>query len=99
MTLAIMTRATLGHTGRRLEASLGTQVIYAAVIIAALSRICAVLAPQHNGPLLAVAGAAWAVAFLGFAACYAEALWTHRQPIPPQPVTSPAPNLARVIKQ
>ena len=73
MTLAVMSRATLGHTGQRLEASSATQLIYAAVIIAALARVCAVLETDHAGVLLVVAGIAWAVAFLGFAAAYSAA--------------------------
>jgi uncharacterized protein involved in response to NO len=64
MTLAVMSRATL-------EASLTTQAIYAAVLVAALARVCAALERQHAEPLFAVAGVAWAAAFLGFAACYA----------------------------
>jgi uncharacterized protein involved in response to NO len=79
MTLAVMSRATLGHTGQRLEASLATQVIYAAVIIAALARVCAVLETDHAGILLVVAGIAWAVAFLGFAAAYSAAFWSPRR--------------------
>ena len=34
MTLAVMTRASLGHSGRQLAASLPTQLIYAAVLVA-----------------------------------------------------------------
>lgn len=79
MTLAVMSRATLGHTGRQLEASFTTHIVYAAIIVAALSRVCAVLEPDHMGLLLAVAGGAWAIAFLGFAAAYAVALWTPRR--------------------
>jgi uncharacterized protein involved in response to NO len=79
MTLAVMSRATLGHTGQQLEASPATQMIYAAVIIAALARICAVLETDHAGGLLVVAGIAWAVAFLGFAAAYSAALWSPRR--------------------
>ena len=74
MTLAVMTRATLGHTGQSLRASPATHLIYAAVIIAALSRVGAVLQPEHSGPLLAIAGGAWAIAFTGFAAAYGPAL-------------------------
>ena len=74
MTLAVMTRATLGHTGRVLTASLATQTIYAAVIIAALARICAALEPTLGLPLLHIAAFAWAGAFLGFAAIYGRAL-------------------------
>jgi len=79
MTLAVMSRATLGHTGRRLEASPATQLIYAAVVVAALARICAVLEVDHTGALLMIAGIAWAAAFLGFAAAYSVALWSPRK--------------------
>jgi uncharacterized protein involved in response to NO len=41
MTLAVMTRASLGHTGRALTASAATQAIYAAVVLATLARIAA----------------------------------------------------------
>ncbi len=67
MTIAVMTRASLGHTGQRLEASLATQAIYAAVVVAALARICAALHPAWSMALLHVAAFAWVAAFLGFA--------------------------------
>jgi uncharacterized protein involved in response to NO len=67
MTLAVMSRATLGHSGQQLTASVATQAIYAAIIVAALSRICAVIEPAHSEPLLHLAALAWAVAFFGFA--------------------------------
>jgi uncharacterized protein involved in response to NO len=79
MTLAVMTRATLGHTGRALQASAGTQVIYAGIVIAALARICASIEPEHMIPLLAAAGVAWAVAFIGFVALYGPALCSPRK--------------------
>ncbi|WP_027580068.1 NnrS family protein [Bradyrhizobium sp. Ai1a-2] len=79
MTLAVMTRATLGHTGQALQASAGTQVIYAAIVIAALARICASLEPAHMIPLLTAAGAAWAIAFIGFVALYGPALCSPRK--------------------
>ena len=79
MTFAVMSRATLGHTGQLLEASLATQLIYAAVIVAALARVCAVLEADHAGVLLMVAGSAWVVAFLGFAVAYATAFWSPRR--------------------
>jgi uncharacterized protein involved in response to NO len=74
MTLAVMTRASLGHTGRELTAFPATQAIYAAVVIAAIARICAVLEPRWSDPLLHVAAFAWAVAFLGFGVVYAPTL-------------------------
>jgi uncharacterized protein involved in response to NO len=74
MTIAVMTRASLGHTGRRLEASLATQAIYAAVVVAALARICAALHPAWSMALLHVAAFAWVAAFLGFAAGFGPLL-------------------------
>jgi uncharacterized protein involved in response to NO len=74
MTIAVMTRASLGHTGRRLEATLATQAIYAAVVLAALARICAALHPAWSMALLHVAAFAWIAAFLGFAAGYGRLL-------------------------
>jgi uncharacterized protein involved in response to NO len=74
MTLAVMSRATLGHTGQKLAASASTQAIYAAAIIAALARICAVVEPLHSGPLLDLAAFAWAAAFFGFAVVFGPAL-------------------------
>ena len=74
MTLAVMTRATLGHTGQRLTASVATQAIYAAIIVAALARICAAIEPAQSELLLHVAALAWAAAFFGFALAYGPIL-------------------------
>lgn len=74
MTLAVMTRATLGHTGRDLVASPATQLIYALVVIAAVSRIGAALIAAWNEPLLHVAAFAWAAAFIGFTLSYGPLL-------------------------
>jgi uncharacterized protein involved in response to NO len=71
MTLAVMSRATLGHTGRALEASTGLHAVYALAVIATLARICAVVEPDWSVTLMHVAAFAWAAAFLGFAALYA----------------------------
>ncbi|WP_246226252.1 NnrS family protein [Chelativorans xinjiangense] len=72
MTLSVMVRATLGHTGRALEAGGGAVFIFAAVFIAALLRILAAFDPQMVW--IQAAGAAWALAFLGFAVIYGRAL-------------------------
>ena len=74
MTLAVMTRASLGHTGRALAASPATQAIYAAVFVAAIARIVAVLMPEWASPLLHVGACAWILAFGGFAAVYGPML-------------------------
>jgi uncharacterized protein involved in response to NO len=79
MTLAVMSRATLGHTGRRLEASIATHLIYASVLVAALARVCAALEVDHAQALLTIAGIAWATAFLGFAAAYSRAFCSPRR--------------------
>ena len=80
MTLAVMSRATLGHTGQQLTASPAIQAIYAAVIVAALSRICAVIELTHSDPLLYLAAFAWAAAFFGFAVSFGPLLvgWRSR---------------------
>jgi uncharacterized protein involved in response to NO len=74
MTLAVMTRASLGHTGQALHASLATQAIYAAVLLAALVRIAAALMPEHLIGLLCAAAALWGVAFIGFGVTYGPLL-------------------------
>jgi uncharacterized protein involved in response to NO len=74
MTLAVMSRATLGHTNNTLTASLATQAIYAAIVIAALARICAALEPTWSMPLLQFAATTWCLAFFGFAAAYGPTL-------------------------
>jgi uncharacterized protein involved in response to NO len=68
-----MTRASLGHTGRPLEAGSAVQTIYVAVIVAALARIAAGfrMAPE---PILQFSAAAWIFAFAGFAAVFAPLL-------------------------
>ena len=79
MTLAVMSRASLGHTGRALTASPTLQAVYAAVLTAALVRICAVLHPEWSEALLYLAAFSWSAAFLGFAVLYAP-IFCQRQP-------------------
>jgi uncharacterized protein involved in response to NO len=74
MTLAVMSRATLGHTGQQLTASAATQAIYAAIIVAALARICAVIETSHSELLLHVAALAWAIGFFGFSISFGPLL-------------------------
>jgi uncharacterized protein involved in response to NO len=57
MTLAVMTRASLGHTGRELTASISTQAIYLCAFAAALVRILAAFEP--SSALLHTAAFAW----------------------------------------
>lgn len=63
MTLAIMTRATRGHTGLPLAASRITATSYAALIAATLLRPLASAWPDYYTELLSAAGLCWIVAF------------------------------------
>jgi uncharacterized protein involved in response to NO len=72
MTLAVMTRATLGHTGRALAAGPGTQAIYALVLIAALLRIVAAFTGSLM--LLEIAGVAWITGFVCYVLFYGPLL-------------------------
>jgi uncharacterized protein involved in response to NO len=90
MTLAVMSRATLGHTGQKLTASASTQAIYAAAIIAVVARICAVIEPLHSMALLHLAAFAWAAAFLGFAISFGPVLISYdkRRPTKPESIAN-----------
>lgn len=77
MTLAVMTRASLGHTGRDLVASIPTQLIYLCALIAALARIFAAFVPSMAA--LYIAASAWVLAFGGFAVCYGPLLMAVRR--------------------
>jgi uncharacterized protein involved in response to NO len=78
MTLAVMTRASLGHTGQALAASAGTQAIYALAACAAVLRIAAAF--DGSMTLTGLAGLAWIAAFGGFAMLYGPLL-TQRRPV------------------
>src|SRR3546814_10150048 len=70
MTLAVMTRATRGHTGRPLQADRATVLIYILVHLGALLRVIAPLLPFDYMLVVAVAGGLWAAAFLLFLLVY-----------------------------
>ncbi|MCO6187755.1 NnrS family protein [Rhizobium sp. L1K21] len=72
MTLAVMTRATLGHTGHTLHAGGQTVLIYAAILGSTLARFIAGFWPGHV--LFDVAGMLWCAAFFGFAIVYGPML-------------------------
>ncbi|WP_093119489.1 NnrS family protein [Salinihabitans flavidus] len=72
MTLAVMTRATLGHGGQALTAGPGTVAIYLCLVASVLLRLWAGMSgavwPLHLSAL------AWAAAFGGFALLYGPLL-------------------------
>ena len=70
MTLAVMTRATLGHTGHALHADRMTVAIYALVTSGAVLRLVAPLLPFDYLKTVSVAGALWASAFVLFVMAY-----------------------------
>jgi uncharacterized protein involved in response to NO len=72
MTLAVMTRATLGHTGQPLQAGRPTQAIYALLLTAAFVRIVAAFVASVD--LLEFAGLCWAAAFILFVLLYGPLL-------------------------
>ena len=74
MTLAVMTRATLGHTGRELRAGVGTNAIYLLVTAGAALRVAAPWLPFDYLLLIQIAGAFWGGAFLLFLAMYGPKL-------------------------
>src|SRR5690606_28227340 len=70
MTLAVMTRATRGHTGRVLEADRATLHIYILAHAGSLLRVLAPLLPFDYMGIIAAAGGLWASAFLLFLLVY-----------------------------
>ncbi len=79
MTLAVMSRTTLGHTGRALHAGSALTTAYLCVTLAALLRIASALWSEMYTPLLTAAALAWFIAFVLFLAVCAPMLSTQRQ--------------------
>lgn len=73
MTLAVMTRASLGHTGQALSASASILFIYLAVIAAAAARVLSAFDIWRD-PLLMISATAWVMAFGGFAVTFGPLL-------------------------
>lgn len=78
MTLAVMTRASLGHTGRAIAANNSILAIYALVTFGAILRVGATLMPFPYEHTLLAGGFAWAAAFLLFFLSYAPILLGER---------------------
>ncbi len=79
MILAVMTRVSLGHTGRPLLLPSGAWASYALLHVGAIARVAAALAPEDmQSALLVVGGLLWAAAFALFVALYAPILLRSR---------------------
>ncbi|MDF2095071.1 NnrS family protein [Aquibaculum arenosum] len=74
MILAVMTRASLGHSGRDLTADAGTSLCYLLVTVAAAMRVIAPALPGIEITLLAASALAWIGGFGLFVALYAPLL-------------------------
>ena len=78
MILAVMTRASLGHTARELKANTATTIIYLLVTAGAVLRVAASLRLIDFDIGIEIAGIAWGGAFLLFLIAYAPVLWQPR---------------------
>lgn len=78
MILAVMTRATLGHTGRELRASPATVILYVLVTLGALLRVTAPLGFIDYTFGMEVSAVAWGGAFLVFLLAYGPILFAPR---------------------
>jgi uncharacterized protein involved in response to NO len=75
LTLGMMARVTLGHTGREMQASRLTVLAFVLINIAALLRSpAALIAPEHYRDWLLAAGLCWIGAFALFTAIYGPML-------------------------
>lgn len=78
MILAVMSRASLGHTARELKANAATVVIYLLVTAGALLRVSASLGVIDYDLGIEVAGLVWGGSLLLFLIAYAPVLWRPR---------------------
>jgi uncharacterized protein involved in response to NO len=78
MILAVMTRASLGHTARELKASPATVGAYACVTIGAVVRVGASFGIGAYAIMLDIAGLLWGAALLLFLVAYTPVLWKPR---------------------
>ena len=79
MMLAVMTRATRGHTGRALTASRRTVAAYAALVLSALLRPLSAVLPDQAPTIFALSGALWIAAFAVFLSEYGPMLVNRRR--------------------
>ncbi|MEM8651035.1 MAG: NnrS family protein, partial [Pseudomonadota bacterium] len=72
MTLAVMTRATLGHTGRKLKADFATTFIFLAAILSVIFRFLTGFNTFDEYFLIHASGVLWISGFLTFAFVYGQ---------------------------
>jgi uncharacterized protein involved in response to NO len=74
MTLAVMIRAVLAHTGRSQVAGKSTVILYGLLQAAALLRVATAFLPDAHTLLIGMSGAAWSVTFATFALVHGRCL-------------------------
>ena len=74
MTIAVMTRATLGHTGQALTAGKGTLLIYGLIIVSVALRFCAGSLPFDGTMLYSLSGLCWILGYMCFVLIYGPRL-------------------------
>ena len=77
--IGMMTRTTLGHTGRILASGRSEPVMYGLIQLGAVARVAAGMAPpEWRIGALALAGVCWSLSFALFLLVYAPYLWRAR---------------------
>lgn len=77
--VGMITRTTLGHTGRRLATGRAEVFMYAFIQAGAMTRVAAGMAPpEWRAALLVVSGALWSLSFALLLLVYAPYLWHAR---------------------
>lgn len=74
MTLGVMTRASLGHTGQALHANLVTKILYFSLIGSVLFRVAVLFVSENLLIFYSLSGFLWILAFVLFAAAYGPLL-------------------------
>lgn len=70
MTIGVMSRAALGHTGRMLEVAPAVTIAYGLITLAALTRVAAAVLPDIYDLGILTSGICWLGAFLLFVIVY-----------------------------
>lgn len=74
LTLAVMTRASRGHSGKPIVADRATTIVYACIFMGALLRLMLPFTPMDYATGAAIAGSIWSLGMLLFAYAYGPML-------------------------
>lgn len=78
MTLSVMLRAALGHSGQKLRSGFRANTIFLLILLSASTRIVAEFMGDYYGPLLQLAALSWFLAFAGFSIGYSPLFFKPR---------------------